>query len=82
MQNEKLHLTQALRDITQVVLRIGTSKAESGANLTYVIFYSFFLYGDDQLNILLQERQNFFSIQWIPFNHIVVYKKKTDEHDY
>ena len=36
MQNEKPHLTQVLRDITQVVLLIGTRKAESGANFTYV----------------------------------------------
>ena len=36
MQNEKLHITQAHPDITQVVLRIGTRKAESGANFTYV----------------------------------------------
>ena len=36
MQNEKLHLTQAHPGITQVVLRIGTRKAESGANFTYV----------------------------------------------
>ena len=37
MQNEKLHLTQAHPDIIQVVLRIGTRKAESGANFTYVV---------------------------------------------
>ena len=41
MQNEKLHLTQALRDITQVVLQIRTRKGECGANFTYILKENF-----------------------------------------